>query len=52
MDHEGRADHGRHGNPGITNGSVNVDKCAAVRTRDVKQGELKTPIVTEGQLIR
>jgi len=42
VDHEGRADHGGNGNPGITNGSANMDKCTAVRTRDMKQGELKT----------
>ena len=43
VDHEGRAGHAGHGNPGITDASVNTDKCAAVQTKAIKQRQLKPP---------
>jgi len=41
VDHEGSTCDGEHGAPRVTEESVNIDKCAAIQARTMKQGEFK-----------
>ena len=47
MDHVSCTGDGEHGNPRVTEESVNIDKCVTIQTRVMKQMGLKPPRSTK-----